>query len=145
MAIVLNKKNVIDSETHKFVGIDLPFRKSEGVDGYFKSTDLTVDAVNQNIKILLNTNRGERVFQPTLGINLKSFLFEPISDQLKFLIQNDIKDTFNFWLPFVTITKLEIDVADNDPMLGSNKLTVNIEFFINQNPRMTDNIVVEIS
>ena len=59
---------VIDLNENIFVGIDLPFTKSDGVEGYFKSTGVTIDAVKNNITNLLKTKRGERVFQPELGL-----------------------------------------------------------------------------
>ena len=54
MAIEVKKNLKIDTQNNKFVGIDLPFSKSDGVDGYFKSTSLTVEAVKNNIRMLIN-------------------------------------------------------------------------------------------
>jgi len=72
MAIINNniKQRVIDRDENIFIGIDLPFRKSEGRDGWFTSTTTTIEAVKNNIKNLLQTQKGERFMQPFLGINL---------------------------------------------------------------------------
>ena len=43
----------------------------DGADGWFASTKTTVEAVKHNIKNLLLTQKGERYFQPNLGINLR--------------------------------------------------------------------------
>ena len=64
-----------DTDTRVSVGIEFPFGKTTG-DGYFKSTKTTIDAVKNNIRLLLQTHRGERVFQPNLGMNLRSLIFE---------------------------------------------------------------------
>ena len=64
------KPYIIDRDDKIFVGIDLPFRKSEGRDGWFTSTTTTIEAVKNNIKNLLQTQKGERFMQPFLGINL---------------------------------------------------------------------------
>ena len=69
---------VEDQDTRVSVGIDFPFGRVPNGDGYFKTTKTTVDAVKNNIKLLLQTNRGERVFQPNLGMNLNELLFEQI-------------------------------------------------------------------
>ena len=41
---------VQDRDSNVFIGIDLPFRKSLGVEGYFASTRTTIDAVKNDIK-----------------------------------------------------------------------------------------------
>ena len=96
------KKPLIeDRDTNIFVGLDLPIRRGDGKEGYFASTSTTIEAVKNNIKNLLKTDKGERLMQPNFGLNLKSYLFEQITNELILLIQNDIVDTFRVWLPFV--------------------------------------------
>ena len=87
---------VEDRDTNVSIGLDLPLHKDVGVQGYFASTKTTVEAVKNNIRNLLLTNRGERVFQPLLGLNLRQFLFEQITPDTVFAIQNDIRDTISF-------------------------------------------------
>ena len=67
------KPFIEDNNTDIFIGLDLPIRKSDGIEGYFASTSTTIEAVKNNIKNLLNTEQGERFFQPNLGLNLKRF------------------------------------------------------------------------
>lgn len=141
MAIEVKKNLKIDTQNNKFVGIDLPFSKSDGVDGYFKSTSLTVEAVKNNIRMLINTNKGERLMQPTLGLSLERFLFEQINDQTETIIKDDIQQAFLYWLPFVTINDLKIIRNDNN---NENQLKINIEFFINNNRNTLDSIDVLI-
>ena len=70
---------VEDRDSHVSIGIDLPFHREIGPSGWFASTKTTVEAVKNNIRNLLLTNRGERVFQPNLGLGLRQFLFEQIT------------------------------------------------------------------
>ena len=81
MAIIdLNKKPIIvDRNNDIFIGIDLPFRKSGGSEGWFASTSTTIKAVKNNIRLLLQTQKGERLMQPQLGLNLQKYLFEQIT------------------------------------------------------------------
>ena len=79
-----NRKPFIeDNDNNIFIGLDLPIRKSHGKQGYFASSKTTIEAVKNNIRNLLNTNQGERLYQPTLGLNLKKYLFEQINDDVK--------------------------------------------------------------
>ena len=64
----LSKKPFVeDRDNNVFIGIDLPFRKSDGVEGWFASTKTTIEAVKNNIKNLLSTHKGERYLQPNIG------------------------------------------------------------------------------
>ena len=49
----LNKRPFIaDRDVNTFIGIDLPFRKSDGPEGWFASTKTTIEAVKNNIRSL---------------------------------------------------------------------------------------------
>ena len=141
-----NKKQFIqDRDENVFIGIDLPFRKSNGVEGWFESTTDTISAVKNNIKNLLRTHKGERYLQPNLGLNLREVLFEQMTDDLRLRIETDIIDTFSFWLPFVQIRNLEIDmVSPEDNNIGNNKLYINILFNITRDPNTLESVQVEI-
>jgi phage baseplate assembly protein W len=148
MAIPLNKNtNPLDIDKRKFVGVKIPFEKSNGNEGYFESTQTTIDAVKENIRNLLYTKKGERLFQPVLGIGLENYLFEIVTPELEMLMKDDIEQAFKTWLPFVTITKLLITSAGNEQLttsLENNKINISIDFYINQNPTMLDSVQITL-
>tara|TARA_Y100001963_G_C6751378_1_gene434395 strand:- start:1027 stop:1443 length:417 start_codon:yes stop_codon:yes gene_type:complete len=137
MAIPIPRENIIDKKTEKFIGIKMPLKKSNGIDGYFESTDLTIDALKQNIKNLLNTNTGERVFQPSLGIGLDRILFENIDDESINIISDQINTVFSTWMPFITMRDMQINT-------DGNKIIIDLHFFLNQNPNALESVQVEI-
>jgi phage baseplate assembly protein W len=137
------KPYIEDRDSNIFVGIDYPFHKSNGVEGWFASTDTTIKAVKNNIKMLLNTNKGERLMQPNLGINLRKFLFEQYNDESRIAIQNEIVDVFKTWLPFVEIKELNISMDETDSV-GKNKMMIYITFNIIRDPNTLESIQVEI-
>ena len=75
------KPYIQDNDTKVKVGIDLPIRRGDDKDGFFASTSTTIEAVKNNIRNLLQTNEGERFFQPNLGLNLRRLLFEHITNE----------------------------------------------------------------
>ncbi len=140
----LSKKPFIeDRNDNVFIGIDLPFRKSDGVDGWFASTSTTIEAVKNNIKNLLSTNKGERFLQPNIGLNLRKFLFEQYTDELRLQIENDILDTFEFWLPFIQVRDLQVQMSDSDGV-SSNTMMINVLFNITKDPNTLESVQVEI-
>ena len=66
---ITKKPFIQDRDENVFVGIDYPFHKSDGIEGWFSSTDTTIKAIKNNVKMLLSTTRGERILQPSLGTN----------------------------------------------------------------------------
>ena len=70
------KPFIEDNDTRIKIGIDLPIRRGDEKDGWFASTDTTIEAVKNNIRNLLQTEEGERFFQPNFAfINLYNILY----------------------------------------------------------------------
>tara|TARA_R100000664_G_C2747840_1_gene135301 strand:- start:680 stop:1192 length:513 start_codon:yes stop_codon:yes gene_type:complete len=139
------KPYIVDNDTNVFVGLDLPIRKSLGKEGYFASTSTTIEAVKNNIRNLLNTNPGERLMHPTLGLNLRNFLFNQINEDTVVSIQNSISETLGFWLPFVLIKDIQIATNADDTTVGTTSIVVNIIFSIQQDPNTLDAVQLAIS
>tara|TARA_Y100000310_G_scaffold279338_1_gene298386 strand:+ start:819 stop:1250 length:432 start_codon:yes stop_codon:yes gene_type:complete len=133
------KPFIQDRDENIFIGIDYPLHRSTGVEGWFKSTPTTIDAVKNNIKLLLQTERGERLMQPNLGVALKRFLFQQIDSDTIVAMQDEIIDTMNFWLPFVEIKDIQV-AADDD----RNTIKINITFNIIRDPNTLRSVEVEI-
>ena len=144
MAIRVNNPNIptdknTDSKS-KLIGLKLPLERGES-EGYFESTHLTLDAVKENLKNLLKTRKGERVFQTNLGIKLDDVLFENMNEELQTVIRDRINTTIKQWLPYIGIKNLIIDMNDST---NGNRLNISIEFYLNSLPNMYDSITVEI-
>tara|TARA_Y100000034_G_C6804563_1_gene361153 strand:+ start:190 stop:624 length:435 start_codon:yes stop_codon:yes gene_type:complete len=142
MAILDTSKKpfIADRDNNVFIGIDYPFHRSLGVEGWFKGTETTIDAVKTNIKMLLKTEKGERLMQPNLGISLKRFLFEQMTQETFNNIQTEIIDTFDFWLPFVEIRNIEVSNKNID----SNSIVIDLAFNITKDPNTVESVQVEI-
>ena len=139
MPIPNNKTNqfINDKDTRVSVGIDFPLGLVPGGDGYFATTKTTIESVKTNIKLLLQTNQGDRLFQPNLGMNLKQLLFEQASDETNIQIENNIVDVFELWLPFVQLQNINIDRRDD-----VNQININIEFNISRTPNSLESVQV---
>lgn len=104
-----------------------------GVDGVFSNDNVfkplysTMDQAVANLKSLLLTRKGERYEQVTYGTNLLNRLFEPIYQELKTDIQDDIFSAINYWLPYLTVETLEILTNEDDPTLEHTiKITLSV-------------------
>ena len=139
MAILDRRKDrfVEDQDKRVSVGIEFPLGRVGGGDGYFKSTKTTVESIKNNIRLLLQTHRGERVFQPNLGMDLRSLIFEPLTEDITIQIENNIVDVFSRWLPFVDLRNINVNRRDD-----LNQVNINIDFNIRRAPNSLESVQV---
>ncbi len=94
MAQIIQRKFTLDTEDRKAVGFDFPINGN----AVFNPTYQTKDQIKANLVNYLLTNKGERVFNPNFGSDLRSLLFENIVEgnleELKGRIQSDIRSFF---------------------------------------------------
>ena len=133
---------VEDQDTRVSVGIDFPFARVPNQDGYFKTTKTTVESIKNNIRLLLQTERGERVFQPNLGMGLKRLLFEQITEDTTIQIENNIVDVFETWLPFVELKDIQTNIYSTNQ--EQNKIKINITFSIKKSPTSLESVEVAL-
>ena len=134
----VKKPYIVDRDEDIFIGLDFPLSRGDDRNGMFAATSTTLDAVKVNVRNLLQTELGERVMQPNLGVRIREFLFEPFTEDVKLSIQNSIIDTFSFWLPFVEIVRLDIDMTD------ANTLQIFLQFVLKKDPTTVESVQVSI-
>ena len=142
---ISRKPYIQDNDTNVKVGIDLPIRRGDDLDGFFATTSTTIEAVKNNIRNLLQTEEGERFFQPNLGIGLRKLLFDNITDENLLGIQDTILDKLEFWLPFVEVKDIQVQSSDNNTDIGVNEIRIKILFNIKQDPNTLDSISIDFS
>ena len=111
-----SKKPYLQDEDEKIkIGIDLPIRRDSELDGFFATTSTTIEAVKNNIRNLLQTNEGERFFQPNLGTEIRDTLFENFSRQTVNIIEDQVRDTVRAFEPRVGDVGVEVvAIPDNN-------------------------------
>ena len=112
-------------DTNVAIGVKFPFNAP----GVFAKSFTTFDQASTNIKSLLLTRKGERYEQPNFGTDLLNLVFEPNISELKDFVSTTINDAVNFWLPYITITELNIVTGDDDPNMVHN-LKISISFTV---------------
>lgn len=120
-----------------YTDIDFSFTRTPGRNDIALSFDEM--AVIRSIRHLLLTKNYERPFQPALGSQLNSLLFEPISTLTANQIRSEIENTIRNHEPRVNLVQVTIN---EDP--DNNKYDVGLEFFIGNNSSPTAiNLILE--
>ena len=58
-----------------------------------------VEAVKASVRNLINTNKGERPFQPDIGSNIRKALFEPMTSAVSSSIKTFVRDLIETYEP----------------------------------------------
>lgn len=66
------------------------------------------NAVVRSIRNLLMTNRFERLYQPTIGTDIRKMLFEPIGDVTAQMISVFVEKTITNFEPRAKVIKVEV-------------------------------------
>jgi len=107
--------------TVPFKDLSLSFAKNKVTDDLLvKKEDA---AVKQAILNLLLTQKGERIYDPEYGSDLKSHLFEPLDFGTAGSIKDNISKTIDTYEPRVSIETLLVE-----PNLESNGFDVRLDF-----------------
>lgn len=83
------------------------------------------DSIQQNLKNLLLTNQGERVFDINFGVGIRSFLFELSNELIKNTISEKINSQIQEYMPFIDIENLDIDIDEDN-----NKLFISLSYTV---------------
>jgi phage baseplate assembly protein W len=106
------------------LSVTLPLKTSL-IDGYMMNKSLK-SLIKQNLKMLILTNPGERVMEPTFGAGLNRYLFQNFTESTYSEIDTKIRQQVIKYMPSVKINRISFDPEGQD----FNKLSVSIEYSV---------------
>lgn len=107
-------------------------------DGSFKTIEDSSDNIKQKFRMLILTNPGEKLMNPTFGVGIRNFLFENqkvrqtftigITDNVEAVTQEDIEEKIksiiiaqcNSYLREITILDVLVNFEENTMFLTVN-------------------------
>jgi phage baseplate assembly protein W len=114
------------------IGINVLFNNGDSV---FNQTYTTKDQVKSNLINYILTNKGERMFDPTFGGDLRASLFNPDStlDTITVRLENEIYT----YVPNIIIRNISLKKYSDE-----NLVNLIIDYSINN---QNDNLVINVS
>jgi phage baseplate assembly protein W len=131
MAQELPKVIPVDVNQRQAIGIKIPFDSPS----VFTSTFTTKEQVKYNLINLILTDPGEKILNPTFGVGLRRYLFEPEIDQD--ILQDIIQTQINRNIPYVTLNDVTIQ---NDPDKNTSYVTIDYSLINSETDTLTFNI-----
>jgi len=128
----INEEGRFDAEGHNFPDGGSVRRYSD-LDLFFTRRPQTKDvnildnitAVKRSIRNLIFLNFYEKPFNPNIGSNLRSTLFEPVSQLTAFILTQNIEEVIENFEPRARI--IEINAR---PAIDNNAYEVSLSFFV---------------
>ena len=110
------------------INYKFPWKKSPK--GGFASNEETIDAVADDLRMLLLTNHGERLIHGDFGANLRKIIFEFNGPDLQQAVRDAVLTATEKWMPFVTLTDIEVRDRNIDTTIGPNQIHLKIKFSV---------------
>tara|TARA_B100000287_G_scaffold256332_1_gene240954 strand:+ start:130 stop:537 length:408 start_codon:yes stop_codon:yes gene_type:complete len=114
----------IDRNEDKYVGIEFPLDYSPN--GFFYQTKTILQQSKSNLRNLLLTTPGERIFQPEFGSQLKFIVFEQGED-IPDRIEEAVRSAVDMHLPY-------IDINNVFTIQDKNLVEISVEYSVPLNP-----------
>lgn len=108
--------------------LPLSYDPREGYGGLTTIKDVAL----QNLKMVLYTEPGERIWDIDFGVGIKRYLFEQSSTVTFSSLEQRIRQQVSKYLPYIQILNLNINAINenNEIVESSNFVKVNIFFSI---------------
>jgi phage baseplate assembly protein W len=82
--------------------------------------------IRQAVRIILETDQGERVMRPDFGAGLRSLVFEPINTTTMALVRNRVEQALISWEPRIDLQEVRV-AADT---AARNRLNIEINYLV---------------
>ncbi|MBO7507784.1 MAG: GPW/gp25 family protein [Paludibacteraceae bacterium] len=86
------------------------------------------EEIEQSLKILFSTNKGERLFHPGFGCDLRRFQFAPNNRVTLLQIQEMVESTVREYEPRIILNKVDIDMEE----IMDGKLIIDMSYTIRE-------------
>lgn len=100
----------------RYINIDFPFKDSkQGF--YFELNQTERDAIRADLLHLLLTNKGDRLYLPDFGSDLRKFIFEPNDTITHDEIKKSLNDSISRYIPNLIVNSINFRKNDIEELI----------------------------
>jgi phage baseplate assembly protein W len=82
--------------------------------------------IDQAIRVILGTSKGERPMRPDFGCRIHELIFSPINSTTMGLVGHYVEEALGWWEPRIQLREVIVDPDPDDP----GRLLINIRYQI---------------
>jgi phage baseplate assembly protein W len=79
-----------------------------------------VDHVAQSVRLILETEPGERLMRPSFGCGLRRYLMKPNTPATRSLIRGDVELALATWEPRIDLRRVDVLPGDDPALVEIN-------------------------
>ena len=144
MAIELGRFNKSDITENNYKIVGIAINEKSDSNGAFSVNFTTIDQAKSNLKNLILTKKGERLFQPEFGCDIWKILFDPIIEgDIESKIESYILAAVNDWLPYLNIDTILFDY--DDVSIDAKQITLEIQFSLKANRNIGTSVIIDVN
>jgi uncharacterized protein len=113
----------VDDDSNAFLGTGWSFPIGLTSDGRI-STESAGEDIHQSIRIILDTNPGERLMRPDFGAGLNTFVFEPVNTATIARVKKRVKEALTAWEPRIEVIEVQVTSQPESP----EKLLIDVQY-----------------
>ncbi len=123
-----------------YINIQFPFQDDpEGK--FLKMNTDAKQAIKSDLIHLLLTNKGERLYLPEFGANLRQYLFDPNDQATANGIKNEVNEAIKKFIPNLKVTELSVTASENN----RHVVVIRIDYIVTISAlQQADFVVLEI-
>ena len=99
-----------------YINIDFPFRDSDK-GFYFELNKTEKDAIRSDLLHLLLTNKGERLYLPDFGSDLRKYIFEPNDDMTHGKIKDSLNESIKLYIPNLLVNEISFKTDEIEELI----------------------------
>lgn len=99
-----------------------------GVDGATGRIQMSSfeDSIEESVRIIIGTRRGERVMHPEFGCRIQEYSFETVDYTMLHAMKNEVENALIRWEPRIT----EIEAEVSDEQIDKGMLLIHVHYVV---------------
>lgn len=128
----------------KFINIEFPFQ-DDNKGKFLAMNSVSERAIKSDLVHLLLTNKGERLYLPDYGANLRQYLFEPNEAEVQGKIKDEIQAAISKYIPNLKVDEISTKPGEDGESRNEHHLLVTIDYTVTEGAfKRSDSVQIEL-
>ena len=128
----------------KFINIEFPFQ-DDNKGKFLAMNSVSKRAMKSDLIHLLLTNKGERLYLPDYGANLRQYLFEPNESTVQGKVKEEIQAAISKYIPNLQVDEIGIKPGVEGQIRNEHHLLITIDYTVTDGAfRSSDSVQIEL-